>query len=83
MSINDQYDLNSFRDRRLAIFHYCDALEKIVASIDKGDGGRSLDAGLKIDDAHRSELVNQIRVLKRTLLIWNDGRVERVEMKAH
>lgn len=75
--------LDGFRGRRLAIFRCCDDLEEIVAALDRGDGGRSLDAGVKIDDAHRNELVNQVRVLKRTLLLWNDGRVERVEMKPY
>jgi hypothetical protein len=78
-----EHNLDSFRGRRLAIFRCCDDLEKIIEAIDRGDGGRSLDAGVKIDDAHRCELINQVRVLKRMALLWNDGRVERSEMKAH
>jgi hypothetical protein len=79
----ESYDLDNFRGRRLAIFRCCDDLEKIASQIDQGDGGRSLDAGTKIDAGHRNELINQIRVLKRTMLLWNDGRVEPVEMKAY
>jgi hypothetical protein len=76
-------NLDNYRGRRLAIFRCCDDLEKIIAAIDSGDGGRSLDAGVKIDDAHRSELINLVRIVKRTALIWNDGRVERAAMKGY
>lgn len=77
--------LDSFRGRRLAIFRTCDDLETIIKALDAEDGGRSTDAGVKIgvriDDAHRNELINQVRVLKRTILLWNDGRVDPISMR--
>ncbi len=81
-----EHNLDNFRGRRLAIFRCCDDLEKIIAALDAGDGGRSLDSttcGIKIDAAHRNELINQVRVLKRMILLWNDGRVEQIAMKAY
>jgi hypothetical protein len=78
-------NVHTWRGRRLALFRLCDNIETIINALDVNEGPGSLDMprGGKIDDAHKGELVNQLSVLKRTILLWNDGRVEPQTLKPY
>jgi hypothetical protein len=76
---------NTFRGRRLALFRLCDEIEVIINALDVEEDASPIDPGptMKIDAAHKRELVNQLAVLKRTILLWNDGRVTPEALKPY
>lgn len=78
-------NVHTWRGRRLALFRLCDEMEIIIKALDVEEGAGSLDMprGGKIDEQHKGELVNQLNVLKRTVLLWNDGRVEPQTLKPY
>lgn len=75
-------ELDGFRGRRLATFRCCDDLEKIIMALDTGEVNTA-DPSPRISLGHQAELINQVRVLKRTILRWNDGHVGPFNMQAY
>lgn len=76
---------NTWRGRRLALFRLCDEIEVIinVLDVEEKTDPHDLPKIEKIGIVHKRELLNQLSVLKRTILIWNDGQVTPEALKPY